>query len=148
MEVILKQDVDNLGSANEVVTVKDGYGRNYLIPKGIAFLATPAMKKVMAENMRQQAHKAAKVKEEAESLATKLEGVSLKIGAKAGESGKIFGSVNTIQLAEALAKAGFEVDRKKISIKEEPIKNIGSYTATIKLHKEVSQEVKFDVVEE
>lgn len=148
MEVILKQDVDNLGSTNEIVTVKPGYGRNFLIPKGMAILATPSMKKVMAENVKQQAHKAAKVKDEAEALAGKLEGVTLKIGTKAGESGKIFGSVNTIQLAEALAKAGFEVDRKKISIKDEPIKNLGSYKATIKLHKEVSQEVAFDVVEE
>ncbi|MEM7163698.1 MAG: 50S ribosomal protein L9 [Bacteroidota bacterium] len=148
MEVILKQDVDNLGSANEIVTVKAGYGRNFLIPKGMAILATPSMKKVMAENTKQQAHKAAKVKDEAEAIAAKLEGVSLKIGAKAGESGKIFGSVNTIQLAEALANNGFEIDRKKISIKDEPIKNLGSYTASIKLHKEVSQEIKFDVVEE
>jgi len=148
MEVILKQDVDNLGAANEIVTVKAGYGRNFLIPKGMAILATPSMKKVIAENTKQQAHKAAKVKEEAATLAGKLEGVALKIGAKAGESGKIFGSVNTIQLSEALSKAGYEIDRKKISIKEEPIKNLGSYTATIKLHKEVSQEIKFDVVEE
>ena len=148
MEVILKQDVDNLGSINDIVSVKAGYGRNYLIPKGMAILATPSMKKVMAENVKQQAHKAAKVKDEAEAIAGKLEGVSLRIGAKAGESGKIFGSVNTIQLAEALVKAGFEIDRKKISIKEEPIKNLGSYTAKIKLHKEVTQEVAFEVVEE
>lgn len=148
MEVILKQDVDNLGSANDIVSVKAGYGRNFLIPKGMAILATPSMKKVIAENVKQQAHKAAKVKDEASGMAGKLDGVTLKIGAKAGESGKIFGSVNTIQLAEALAKAGFEIDRKKISIKEEPIKNLGTYTAKIKLHKEVTQEVTFEVVEE
>jgi len=148
MEVILKQDVDNLGSINDIVSVKAGYGRNFLIPKGMAILATPSMKKVMAENVKQQAHKAAKAKDEAASIAEKLEGVSLKIGAKAGESGKIFGSVNTIQLAEALTKAGFDIDRKKISIKEEPIKNLGSYTAKIKLHKEVTKEVAFEVVEE
>lgn len=148
MEVILKQDVDRLGSANDIVKVKNGYGRNFLIPKGIAILATPSMKKVMAENVKQQAHKATKVKDEAEAIAAKLENVSLKIGAKAGESGKIFGSVNTIQLAEALAKDGFTIERKNITIKEEPIKNLGSYTAKIKLHKEVEREITFEVVEE
>lgn len=148
MDVILKQEIDLLGSVNDIVKVKNGYGRNFLIPKGMAVLATPSMKKVMAENVKQQAHKATKVKSEAEAIAAKLEGMTLKIGAKAGESGKIFGSVNTIQLAEAMAKKGFEIDRKKITIKEEPIKNLGSYTATIKLHKEVTKEINFEVIEE
>lgn len=148
MDVILKQEIDLLGSVNDIVKVKNGYGRNFLIPKGMAVLATPSMKKVMAENVKQQAHKATKVKSEAEAIAVKLEGMTLKIGAKAGESGKIFGSVNTIQLAEAMAKKGFEIDRKKITIKEEPIKNLGSYTATIKLHKEVTKEINFEVIEE
>ena len=148
MDVILKQEIDLLGSVNDIVKVKNGYGRNFLIPKGMAVLATPSMKKVMAENVKQQAHRATKVKSEAEAIAVKLEGMTLKIGAKAGESGKIFGSVNTIQLAEAMAKKGFEIDRKKITIKEEPIKNLGSYTATIKLHKEVTKEINFEVIEE
>ena len=148
MEVILKKDVENLGSANDIVQVKPGYGRNFLIPKGLAILATPSMKKVVEENIRQRAHKEAKLVEEAQAIATKLEGLSLKIGAKAGESGKIFGSVNTIQLSEALAKKGFEIDRKNISIKEEPIKALGSYVAKVKVFKDIIQEIKFDVVEE
>ena len=148
MEVILKKDVDNLGSANEIVQVKPGYGRNYLIPKGLAILATPSMKKVVEENVRQRAHKEAKLVEDAQAVASKLEGLSLKIGAKAGESGKIFGSVNTIQLSEALANKGFEIDRKNISIKEEPIKSLGSYTAKVKVYKDIVQEINFEVVEE
>lgn len=148
MEVILKEDVENLGSANEIVQVKPGYGRNYLIPKGLAILATPSMKKVVEENVKQRAHKEAKIVDEAQAIANKLDGLTLKIGAKAGESGKIFGSVNTIQIAEALTKEGFEIDRKNISIKEEPIKALGSYVATIKIHKDISQEISFDVIEE
>lgn len=148
MEVILKKDVENLGSANEIIQVKPGYGRNFLIPKGLAVLATPSMKKVVEENVRQRAHKEAKLEENAQALASKLEGLSLKIGAKAGESGKIFGSVNTIQLSEALAKKGFEIDRKNISIKEEPIKALGSYVAKVKIHKDIIQEINFEVVEE
>ncbi len=148
MEVILKKEVDNLGVAHELVTVKAGYGRNYLIPKGLAVLATASAKKVHAENVKQRAHKEAKVLEEAQALATKLEGVTLKIGAKAGTSGKIFGSVNTVQIAEALAAQGFEIERKKINIKEDAIKELGTYSAAIKLHREVKTSVEFEVVAE
>ena len=148
MEVILKQEIENLGSAHEMVTVKAGYGRNYLIPKGLAVLATASAKKVHAENMKQRAHKEAKILEEAQGIATKLEGVLLKIGAKAGTSGKIFGSVNTVQIAEALQSQGFEIERKKIVIKEDAIKELGTYDATIKLHREVKATVKFEVVGE
>lgn len=146
MEIILKQDVDRLGSTHDIVTVKSGYARNYLIPQGMAVAATPSAKKVVAEVIKQQAHKAAKAVEEAQAMASKLEGLSLKIGAKAGESGKIFGSVNSIQIAEAIAAAGHEVDRKTIQIAEDSIKELGSYEATVKLHKEVSATVKFEVV--
>lgn len=148
MEVILKRDLDRLGSANDIVNVKDGYGRNYLIPRGLAVLATESAKKVNAENKRQQAHKAAKIKEDAEALAAKLQEVKLAIVTKAGEKGKIFGSVNTIQLSDELAKQGHEVERRNISIIDEPIKELGSYKATIKLHKEVSCEIEFEVIAE
>lgn len=147
MEVILKRDLDRLGSANEIVTVKAGYGRNYLIPRGLAVLATESAKKVHAENVRQQAHKAAKIQEDAQAMADKLGGVKLQIAAKAGEKGKIFGSVNTIQLSESLEKEGYSIERRNITIIDEPIKELGSYKATVKLHKEVSVEIEFDVVE-
>jgi len=146
MEIILKQDVDRLGSMHDIVTVKSGYARNYLIPQGMAVAATPSAKKVVAEVIKQQAHKAAKAVAEAQAMATKLEGLSLKIGAKAGEKGKIFGSVNSIQIAEAITAAGYEIDRKTIQIAEDSIKELGSYEATVKLHKEVSVTVKFEVV--
>ncbi len=148
MEVILKQEVENLGSPHEIVTVKAGYGRNYLIPKGLAVLATTTAKKVHAENVRQRAHKETKVLEQAQAIATKLEGVKLKIGAKAGTSGKIFGSVNTVQIAEALAAQGFEIERKMINIKEDAIKELGEYEAEVKLHRQVKTKVKFEVVGE
>lgn len=148
MEVILKTDVAKLGHKDDIIVVKPGYGRNYLIPKGIAVLATESAKKVLAENQKQRAHKLAKIKADAEELAAKMEGLKLTIGAKASSTGKIFGSVNTIQISEALAKAGFEIDRKIILIKDEAIKDLGSYTATIKLHREVKVEVAFDVVAE
>ncbi|MCQ2235538.1 MAG: 50S ribosomal protein L9 [Bacteroidales bacterium] len=148
MEVILKTDVAKLGHKDDIIVVKPGYGRNYLIPKGIAILATESAKKVLAENQKQRAHKLAKIKADAEELAAKMEGLKLTIGAKASSTGKIFGSVNTIQISEALAKAGFEIDRKIILIKDEAIKDLGSYTATIKLHREVKVEVAFDVVAE
>ena len=148
MKVILKRDLDRLGSANEIVTVKAGYGRNYLIPRGLAVLATESAKKVHDENRKQQAHKATKIKEDAETFATRIADVKLVIGTKAGEKGKIFGSVNTIQLADALAKEGFEVERRNITIVDEPIKELGSYKATINLHKEVAAEIEFDVVAE
>lgn len=148
MEVILKRDLDRLGSANEIVTVKNGYGRNYLIPRGLAVLATESAKKVHAENERQQAHKAAKIKEDAQAAADKLSAIKPSLGAKVGENGKIFGSVNTIQLSEALAKEGFDIDRRNITIVDEPIKEVGTYKATVKMHKEVDAEIEFEVVAE
>ncbi len=148
MEVILKDDVANLGSTNDIVKVKAGYGRNYLIPQGLAVLATPSAIKVHEENKRQRAHKEEKIKNEALEIAQKMEGLSLTIGAKTSTTGKIFGSVNTVQIAEALEKAGFTVERKHISIKEDQVKEIGKYVATVKLHREVKVEVNFEVVAE
>ena len=148
MDIILKQDVDLLGSKYDVVTVKDGYARNFLIPQGLAVAATKSNVKVNDEVIRQQAHKAAKAKDAADAIAAKLEGLSLKLGAKAGESGKIFGSVNSIQLADAIQSAGYDIDRKQIHLADDTIKELGSYEATVKLHKEVTVTVKFDVVAE
>ena len=148
MEIILKQDVNNLGSKDDVVIVKDGYARNYLIPQGFAIMASASAKKVLAENIRQRAHKDAKIKAEAEKLAGQLNEVKLIIGAKTSSTGKIFGSVNTIQIAEALLEKGFEIDRKSIRLQEEQIKEVGEYKAKIKLHKEVFVEIQFDVVSE
>ena len=147
MQVILKEDVINLGYKDDIVTVKDGYGRNFLIPTGKAVIASESAKKVLAENLKQRAHKLAKIKEDAQALAATLEGVALTIGAKTSSTGTIFGSVTNIQVADALAKAGFEVDRKIIYIKES-VKEVGNYKATLKLHKEVSVEVPFEVVSE
>lgn len=148
MEVILKEDVAKLGHKDDIVTVKNGYGRNYLIPQGIAALATPSAKKVLAENLKQRAHKLEKIKQDAVELAAKMDGLSLTIGAKASSTGKIFGSVNTIQIAEALGKQGFDIDRKIILIKEESVKELGKYTATVKLHREVKVDINFEVVAE
>lgn len=148
MEIILLQDVPNLGNKNDVVTVRNGYARNYLIPKGMAITATESAKKVIAENIKQQAHKEAKVKAEAEQLAKKLEGVKLTIGAKTSSTGKIFGSVNNIQIAEALAAKGFEIDRKSITLSEDQVKEVGTYKAEIKLHREVKVSIEFEVVSE
>jgi len=148
MEIILKQDIVGLGSKNDIVEVKNGYGRNYLIPRGYAIAATESARKVLAENVKQRAHKEAKIKEEALALAKKLEGVKLEIGAKTSSTGKIFGSVTTIQIADELAKKGFELDRKKILVKSEHIKEVGTYSAKVKLHKEVSVEIPFEVVAE
>ena len=147
MQVILKEDVVNLGYKDDIVTVKDGYGRNFLIPMGKAVIASESAKKVLAENLKQRAHKLAKIKADAEELAAKLQGVSLTIGAKTSSTGTIFCSVTNIQVAEALAKAGFEIDRKIISIKES-VKEVGQYKATLKLHKEVSVDIPFEVVSE
>ncbi|RZK51984.1 MAG: 50S ribosomal protein L9 [Pedobacter sp.] len=147
MEVILKQDVKNLGDKDDVVNVKPGYGRNYLIPKGYAILATVSARKVLAENLKQAQFKQEKIRKDADAIAAKLEGVKLTIGAKAGETGKIFGAINTIQIADALKKEGFEVDRRRITFDQEP-KVIGEYTANINLHKEVKVKVPFDVVAE
>ena len=147
MQVILKEDVINLGYKDDIVTVKDGYGRNFLIPQGKAVIASESAKKVLAENFKQRAHKLAKIKEDAQALAAQLEGVSLTIGAKTSSTGTIFGSVTNIQVAESLAKAGFEVDRKIIYIKDS-VKEVGNYKAIVKLHKEVSVEIPFEVVSE
>ena len=147
MQVILKEDVINLGYKDDIVTVKDGYGRNFLIPQGKAVIASESAKKVLAENLKQRAHKLAKIKEDAEALAAKLKDVSLTIGAKTSSTGTIFGSVTNIQVAEALEKAGFEIERKIIFIKD-AVKEVGNYKALIKPHKEVSVEVPFEVVSE
>ncbi len=147
MEIILLEDIVNLGYKDDVVKVKDGYGRNYLIPQRKAILATPSAKKMLAENLRQRAHKLARIKAEAQELAEKLQGISLTIGAKTSSTGKIFGSVNNIQIAEALEKLGHTVDRKVILIKE-AVKVVGQYKATLKLHKEVSVEIPFEVISE
>ncbi len=148
MKIILKEDVSGLGYKDDVVVVKDGYGRNYLIPTGKAVIASASALKVLAENQRQRAHKLAKIKADAEALAAQLAEVKdLVIGAKTSATGTIFGSVNNIQIAEALEKKGFTVDRKIIDIKE-AVKEVGNYTATVKLHKEVSVEIPFEVVAE
>jgi large subunit ribosomal protein L9 len=147
MEVILKQDVKNLGYKDDVVKVKDGYGRNYLIPKGYAMIANDSNRKVLAENIRQAQFKQDRIKKDAETIAAGLVNVTVSIGAKAGESGKIFGAVNTIQFAEALKKLGFEVDRKRITF-ENDVKFLGSYIANLNLHKEVKIQVPFEVVSE
>lgn len=147
MQVILKEDVINLGYKDDVVNVKDGYGRNYLLPQGKAVIATESAKKVLAENLKQRAHKLEKIKKDAEALAAKLDGISLTIGAKTSSTGTIFGSVTSIQVSEALEKQGYNVDRKVIVIKE-PVKEVGQYKAIAKLHKEVSVEIPFEVVSE
>lgn len=147
MKIILKEDINNLGYKDDVVEVKSGYGRNYLIPQGKAVIASPSAMKVLAENQRQRAHKLAKIKADAEALAASLEGVALTIGAKAAANGTIFGSVNSIQLAEALEKLGFNIDRKVIFLKE-AVKELGSHKATLKLHKDVTVEIPFEVVAE
>lgn len=148
MEVILKDDVTNLGHKNDIVTVRPGYGRNYLIPRGIAILATESAKKVFAENKKQQAHKEEKIRNEAQELAKQLEGKKVTIGAKTSSTGKIFGSVNNIQIAEALEKDGFNIERKNISIAEDAVKEVGSYKAVVKLHRDVKVEIDFEVVSE
>ena len=148
MDIILLQDVPKLGQKDDIVHVKDGYGRNYLIPKGIALAATSSARKMHAENLKQRAHKEEKIKAEAQKLAEKMTGINIVVGAKTSSSGKIFGSVNTIQIAEALKEKGFETDRKNISLPEDQIKEIGKYTAVIKLHKEVKVEIDFEIVAE
>lgn len=148
MDVILKSNIEKLGAKDEIVKVKPGYARNFLIPRGYAIAATESTKKMLAENLKQRAHKETKILAEGQELADKLNALTLKIGTKASESGKIFGSVNTIQISEALAKEGFNIDRKSISISEEHIKMLGNYEAKVKLHKEVSAIVKFEVIAE
>lgn len=146
MEIILREDIAGLGEQGDVVKVKPGFARNYLIPKGLAINATASAKKERDETLRQRRHKEAKIKEEAQALAARLEGVKLTIGAKTSSSGKIFGSVNAIQIAEALAAKGFDIDRKRIALPQDTVKEIGTYRADIKLHREVSVAVEFEVV--
>ena len=148
MEIILKQDVENLGHRDEIVNVKPGYGRNYLIPQGYAILATETAKKIHAENMKQRAHKEAKLREEAEALAAKMEGLELTIATKTSSTGKIFGSINTIMLAEALAAKGFEIDRKNILMKDKSIKEVGKYNAAVRLYKNIKANFSFNVITE
>jgi large subunit ribosomal protein L9 len=147
MEIILKEDVANLGYKDDVVNVKGGYGRNFLIPQGKAIIASASAKKVLAENLRQRTHKLEKIKKDAENTAEQLSGVSLTIAARTSSSGKVYGSVSNIQLAEELAKKGFDIDRKIIFIKD-PVKEVGNFTAQIRLHKNVTVDVPFEVVSE
>jgi large subunit ribosomal protein L9 len=149
MEIILKQDVPKLGFKDDILTVKPGFATNYLIPKGLAILAVPSEKKKLAETIRQRSFKEEKVKKEAEKLADKLRDIEVKIGAKTGTSGKIFGSVNALQIAEAIKEQfDIELDRKKILVDGDSVKELGSYTAKINLHKEVRFDIKFEVVSE
>jgi large subunit ribosomal protein L9 len=148
MEIILLQDVPKLGQKDDLVKVKNGFGRNYLIPQGLAIAASSSAKKVHSENLRQRAHKEEKIKIEAQALAEKLAVVKIVVGAKTSSSGKIFGSVNTIQIAEALKEKGFEIDRRNITLPVDQIKEVGSYKAIVKLHREVKVEVAFEIIGE
>jgi large subunit ribosomal protein L9 len=148
MEIILLQDVPKLGNKDDLVIVKNGYGRNYLIPKGFAVAATPSAKRIHSENLKQKAHKEEKIKLEAQSAGEKLNGLKLVIGAKTSKTGKIFGSVNTIQIAEALKEKGFDIDRKNITLPEDQIKEVGSYKAVVKLHRDVKVEIDFEIIAE
>jgi len=148
MEVILKQDVKNLGYKDDVVSVKPGYGRNFLIPNNLAEMATVASKKMLTETVKQRSFKEQKVKTVAEAAAAKLKDLVIKVGAKAGESGKIFGSVTSVQLADAIKKLGYDVDRKNITMSEDGVKTVGTYTADVRFHKEVVGTVTFEVVQE
>ncbi len=145
MEIILKKDVANLGNADDIVTVKSGYALNYLIPQGFAILATESAKKVLAENIRQRAHKEAKLRADAEALAAKIAEAAVKIAVKVSESGKIYGSVTTAQIAEALVAAGIEVDKKDITIND-TVKELGTFEASVKCYKDIKGTVKFEVV--
>jgi large subunit ribosomal protein L9 len=147
MEVILKQDVQGLGYKNDIVKIKAGYGNNYLIPNGFAVIANDSNKRVVQENVRQAAHKAAKIKQDAEAIAAKVGDLVIEIKTKAGETGKIFGAVTSIQISDALKAKGFDIDRKKVILKESP-KELGTYPATLDLHKEVKHEIKVKVVAE
>jgi large subunit ribosomal protein L9 len=148
MKIILTQDMEKLGQKDDIISVKTGYARNYLIPKGFAVQATDSAIKVHNENLRQRAHKEAKIREVAEKLAASIADVKLVIGAKVSSAGKIFGSVNTIQLAEALKEKGYEIDRKNIILGEDSIKEVGSYKAVIKLHRDVKVDIDFEVIPE
>ena len=148
MKIILRQDIEKLGQKNDILTVKTGYARNYLIPRGFAIQATDSAIKIHNENLKQRAHMEEQIRKEAEKLAEKLAGVKLVIGAKVSSAGKIFGSVNTIQLAEALNAKGYEIDRKNIILGEDAIKEAGSYKAVVKLHRDVKVDIEFEVVAE
>ncbi len=148
MHIILKEDVNKVGNKNDIVSVKTGFARNYLIPQGKAICATESARKVVAEDIRQQSHKAEKALEAANVIVENLNKLTVKIGAKAGETGKIFGSVNSIQLAEAIQAAGFDIERKQIVLSNDAIKELGSYEAKVKVHKDTVATVKFDVVAE
>lgn len=147
MEIILKQDIAGLGYKNDIVKVKPGYGRNFLIPNGSAMIANDSNKRLTLENVRQAAHKAAKLKQDAEDLAQRIGELTVEIGTKAGESGKIFGAVTVLQIADALKAKGFDVDRKKVVLKENP-KQLGTYKAILDLHKEVKHDILVNVVAE
>lgn len=147
MEIILKQDVHNLGYKDDIVTVKNGYGANYLIPQGMAIMATPTAKKIHAENMKQRAQKEQKIRDDANALAAKLAGVTVKVAAKVSSNGKVFGSVNNIQIAEALAAQGIEIDRKNITITgADALKEVGVYDASIKCYRDIKADIKVEVV--
>lgn len=148
MELILKQDVQDLGFKDDVVTVKNGYGRNFLIPKGLADLATPSAKKVLAENLKQRAHKEKKVIDEAQKIANNLKALEIKISAKVGAGDKLFGSISNIDLATSLEKAGQTIDRKFVTIQGGTVKRTGPYNAKIRLHREVIVDFPFEVVAE
>ncbi len=148
MKVILLQDVPNLGSKDESIVVKDGFGRNYLIPQKLAILSTPSAEKMLAENLKQRAHKEEKLKAEAQKMAEKLKTLTVVVGAKTSSTGKIFGSVNNIMIAEALKEKGLEIDRRQITIKEDSIKEVGMHKAKIKFHREVVVDFEFEVVAE
>ncbi len=145
MDIILQQDVPNLGNQDELVTVKNGYARNYLIPKKLGIIATPDVKKMHEEILRQKAHKEEKARKEAEKMAESLKGVELQIGAKTSSKGKIFGSVTNIQIAEELGKKGYTIERKNITINEDSVKEIGKYSAKVKLYKDIVIEVPFEI---
>ena len=146
MELILKQDVENLGFKDDVVTVKNGYGRNFLIPQGQAILATISAKKVLAENLKQRAFKEQKIIEDANKIADAIKALEIKISAKVGSGDKLFGSVNNINVAEALEKEGQTIDKKFISVAGGNVKRLGKYSATVRLHREVSVDLPFEVI--
>ncbi len=148
MELILKKDVENLGFTDDLVTVKNGYGRNFLIPQGFAVLATPSAKKVLAENLKQRAFKEQKLIDDAQKQADQLKDIELKIPAKTGDGDKLFGSVNNATVSEALEKQGVTIDRKFIALPGNNIKRTGSYEATIRFHRDVVVPFGFDVIEE
>lgn len=148
MDIILKDNVEKLGYKNDLVTVKDGYARNFLIPKGLAIYASPGNLKMREETLKQRAHKEEKIRLEAEKMVKDFKGLNIKVGAKVGENGKIFGSINSLQLSDALKKLGYDIDRKNIKIKDEPIKQVGSYTADVKIYKDIAETITFEVVED